>query len=70
MAQQGFAADRFQRQLKPSMCAQHGTERARCKSSRQVFAEPKARSRARASTARWGLEDAPSTRAGLRTGTG
>jgi hypothetical protein len=52
------------------VCARHGTERARCKSSCQVFAEPKARRRARASTARWGLEEAPSTRAGRRTGTG
>jgi hypothetical protein len=52
------------------VCARHGTERARCESSCQVFAEPKARSRARASTVRWGLEEAQSTRAGRRTGTG
>ncbi len=52
------------------VCARHGTERARCKSSCQVFAEPKARRRARASTVRWGLEEAQSTRAGRRTGTG
>jgi len=31
------------------VCAGHGTELARCKSSRQVFAEPKARRMARAS---------------------
>jgi hypothetical protein len=54
----------------PSVCARHGTERARCKSSCQVFAEPKARSRARASTVRWGPEEAPSKHAGRRTGTG
>ena len=52
------------------VCARHGTERARCKSSCQVFAEPKARRRARASTVRWGLEEAQSKRAGRRTGTG
>jgi hypothetical protein len=39
-----------------SGCARHGTERARCKSSCQVFAEPKARIRARASTVRWSLK--------------
>jgi hypothetical protein len=33
----------------PGVCAGHGTELARCKSSRQVFAQPKARKRARAS---------------------
>ena len=54
----------------PGVCARRGTERARCKSSCQVFAEPKARKRARASTARWGLEEAQSKRAGRRTGTG
>ena len=32
------------------MCAGHGTELARCKSSHQVFAEPKVRRRARASS--------------------
>jgi hypothetical protein len=32
------------------VCAGHGTELARWKSSRQVFAEPKARKRARASS--------------------
>jgi hypothetical protein len=52
------------------MCARHGTERARWKSSCQVIAEPKARRRARASTVRWGLEEAQSKRAGRRTGTG
>jgi hypothetical protein len=52
------------------VCARHGTERARCQSSCQVFAEPKARSGARASTVRWGLEEAHSTRAGRRPGTG
>jgi len=35
-----------------------------------VIAEPKARRRARASTARWGLEEAQAKRAGRRTGTG
>src|SRR5215475_6183715 len=34
----------------PGVCAGHGTELARCKSSRQVFAQPKARRRARASS--------------------
>jgi hypothetical protein len=58
------------RRLNSVVCARHGTERARCKSSRQVFAEPKARRRARAPTARWGLEEAQSKRAGRRTGTG
>ena len=52
------------------VCARHGTERARCKASCQVVAEPKARRRAQASTVRWGLEEAQSTRAGRRTGTG
>jgi hypothetical protein len=52
------------------VCARHGTERARCKSSCQVFAAPKARSRTRAPTVRWGLEEAHSKRAGRRTGTG
>ena len=33
-----------------NVCAGHGTELARWKSSRQVFAEPKARRRARASS--------------------
>jgi hypothetical protein len=58
------------RPLIVAVCARHGTERARCKSSCQVFAEPKARRRARASTVRWGLEEAQSKRAGRRTGTG
>jgi hypothetical protein len=53
--------------LSLNVCARQGTARARCKSSCQVFAEPKARSRARASTVRWGLEEAQSTRAGRRT---
>jgi hypothetical protein len=57
-------------QLNATVCARHGTARARCTSSGQGFAEPKARSRARASTARWGLEEAQATRAGRRTGTG
>jgi hypothetical protein len=52
------------------VCARHGTEQARCKSSCQVIAEPKARSRARASIVRWGLEEAPSKRAGRRIGPG
>jgi hypothetical protein len=53
-----------------SVCARHGTERARGKSSCQVIAEPKARRRAKASTTRWGLKEAQSKRAGRRTGTG
>jgi hypothetical protein len=61
---------RFRRRVSFGVCARHGTERARCKSSCQVFAEPKARRRARASTVRWGLEEAQSKRAGRRTGTG
>ena len=56
--------------LTASVCARHGTERARCKSSCQVIAEPKARKRARAPTTRWGLEEAQCKRAGRRTGTG
>jgi hypothetical protein len=56
--------------LNATVCARHGTARARCTSSGQGFAEPKARSRARASTARWGLEEAPSPGEGRRTGTG
>ncbi len=35
--------------LTRDVCARHGTERAGCKSPRQVFAEPKARKRTRAS---------------------
>jgi hypothetical protein len=56
--------------LNRSVCARQGTARARGKSSCQGLAEPKARSRARASTVRWGLEEAPSKHAGRRTGTG
>jgi hypothetical protein len=61
---------RYTARLMLCVCARHGRERARCKSSCQVFAEPKARSRARASTVRRGLEEAPSKCAGRRTGTG
>jgi len=66
----GLEPTRRSARLRPGVCARRGTERARCKSSCQVFAEPKARKRARASTARWGLEEAQSKRAGRRTGTG
>ncbi len=58
------------RQVTGGVCAGHGTERARCKSSCQVLAEPKARRRARASTVRWGSEEAQSKDAGRRTETG
>ena len=64
------AGDCAPRAGKAHVCARHGPERARCKSACQVIAAPKARSRARASTARWGLEEAQSKRAGRRTGTG
>jgi RNA-directed DNA polymerase len=66
----GKTLARFARQLTASVCARHGPARARCKSAGQVIAAPQARSRVKASTARWGLEAAPSTRAGRRTGTG
>src|SRR5882724_964012 len=52
------------------VCARHGTARARGTAAHQVIAQPKTRSRARASTARWDSEEAQSTRAGRRTGTG
>jgi hypothetical protein len=44
--------------LKLGVCAGHGTELVRCKSSQQVFAEPKIRRRARASLRGGGIRDA------------
>jgi hypothetical protein len=43
-----------------AVCGRHGTTLVGGKSPRQGEAEPKARSRAKASTTTWGLKDAPS----------